>query len=152
MEGTHRAYFEGILCVLDEPSSKPPSGSRGHNIILTKNAAVNVIDTLIGAPINYTPAWDAHNYNVSIGLITQSFILGKFLKIRGYLSVDRYPTLVKEIKTLVKPLGLSYEIQNAHIEDMRQPIWKITRLGSFTGVAILLKSKAAYRSSTFELL
>lgn len=47
-------------------------------------------------------------------------------------------------------MGMSWELADAHVEDMRAEIWKLTR-ATFTGAAILLREKAAYRDTRFEL-
>ena len=47
-------------------------------------------------------------------------------------------------------LGMSYEIADARVEDMRTEIWKLTRV-TFTGAAILLREKAAYRETSFKM-
>jgi hypothetical protein len=47
-------------------------------------------------------------------------------------------------------LGMSYEIADAKIEDMRAETWKLTRV-TFTGAAILLRDKAAYRGTSFRM-
>ena len=47
-------------------------------------------------------------------------------------------------------MGMSYELADAHVADMRAQIWTLTR-ATFTGAAILLREKAAYRSTSFHL-
>jgi len=47
-------------------------------------------------------------------------------------------------------MGMSYELADAHVEDMRASIWKLNRV-TFTGAAILLRDKAAYRQTSFRL-
>ena len=45
---------------------------------------------------------------------------------------------------------MSYELADAQVADMRDEIWKLTR-ATFTGAAILLREKAAYRATSFRL-
>lgn len=47
-------------------------------------------------------------------------------------------------------LGMSYELADAHVEDMRAAEWRLTKV-TFTGAAILLREKAAYRSTSFRI-
>jgi hypothetical protein len=47
-------------------------------------------------------------------------------------------------------MGMSYELANAHVADMQAQIWTLTQ-ATFTGAAILLRDKAAYRDTTFAL-
>ncbi len=47
-------------------------------------------------------------------------------------------------------MGMSYELADAHVADMRAQVWTLTR-ATFTGAAILLREKAAYRSTSFRV-
>jgi hypothetical protein len=47
-------------------------------------------------------------------------------------------------------MGMSWELADAHVEDMRAEVWTLTR-ATFTGAAILLRDKAAYRDTSFAL-
>jgi hypothetical protein len=47
-------------------------------------------------------------------------------------------------------MGMSYELANARVEDMRADVWKLVRV-VFTGAAILLREKAAYRNTSFRM-
>ena len=49
-----------------------------------------------------------------------------------------------------KHMGMSYELADAHVADMRASIWTLTR-ATFTGAAILLRDKAAYRGTSFRV-
>ena len=51
---------------------------------------------------------------------------------------------------LPEAMGMSWELADAHVEDMRAEVWTLTR-ATFTGAAILLREKAAYRNTSFEL-
>jgi len=45
---------------------------------------------------------------------------------------------------------MSYELADAHVADMRAPVWMLTH-ATFTGAAILLREKAAYKGTSFRL-
>jgi hypothetical protein len=47
-------------------------------------------------------------------------------------------------------MGMSYELADAHVADMRAAVWTLTR-ATFTGAAILLRAKAAYRATSFRM-
>jgi hypothetical protein len=47
-------------------------------------------------------------------------------------------------------MGMSYELADAHVADMRAHVWTLTR-ATFTGAAILLRDKAAYRGTSFRV-
>src|ERR1700712_2161174 len=48
-------------------------------------------------------------------------------------------------------LGMSYELADAHVENMRAEVWRLTK-AMFTGAAILLRSKAAYATTSFRVV
>ena len=52
-EHPNRVAFEGVLTVVDEPSTRAPSGARGHRVVLTRAAA------LAGLPFVGLTAWQA---------------------------------------------------------------------------------------------
>ena len=43
---------------------------------------------------------------------------------------------------------MSYEIGDAHVPDLRAAVWILDRI-HFTGAAVLLAEKAAYRDTRF---
>jgi hypothetical protein len=47
-------------------------------------------------------------------------------------------------------MGMSYELADAHVADMHSRVWTLTR-ATFTGAAILLKEKAAYKGTSFRV-
>ena len=47
-------------------------------------------------------------------------------------------------------MGMSYELAQAHVEDMKASVWTLEKV-TFTGAAILLRDKAAYRSTSFRI-
>ena len=59
--------------------------------------------------------------------------------------------IVEEVrKTSASPLGMSYEITDARVADLKASVWMLTRV-MFTGAAILRRDKAAYRETWIEL-
>ncbi len=47
-------------------------------------------------------------------------------------------------------LGMSYEIADALVEDIKASVWVLNRV-TFTGAAVLRRDKAAYFSTWIEL-
>ncbi|MGA9353614.1 MAG: hypothetical protein WBV46_07990, partial [Terriglobales bacterium] len=47
-------------------------------------------------------------------------------------------------------LGMSYEIADAMVEDIKANVWVLNRV-TFTGAAVLRRDKAAYKSTWIEL-
>lgn len=167
----NRVLFHGVLTMVNVASDKPPSGSRGHRVLLTATAAEQAIPSLLGMAIDYTPSLDGHNARSKIGVITSaeleplasSKLLERSgrrlrvhareqqLKVSGYLFAKDFPDVVREMRAKGKSaLGMSYEIADAHVADVEAPIWAVTKF-TFTGAAVLLKSKAAYGRTWVEV-
>ena len=83
--------------------------------------------------------------------MTAADLLGNRLVVKGYIYARDFPEVAKTIA--IQPpesMGMSYELADAHVEDMHASIWKLTRV-TFTGAAILLREKAAYRATSFRM-
>jgi len=147
----NRVDFEGVLTVVNTPSDKAPAGARGHRVILTREAAEKALPSLLGMAVDYRPGWDGHDAKRKIGLITEAYVVGKQLVVRGYLYARDFPEVAAAIATKARDsMGMSYELADARVEDIRADIWKLTRV-TFTGAAILLREKAAYRDTSFRM-
>ena len=143
--------FEGILAVVDAASDKSPRGARGHRVILTREAAEKALPSLLGMAVDYRPGWDGHDTRRKIGLLTEAELIGQRLVVRGYLYARDFPEVAGAIQALDPgSMGMSYELTDARVEDMRADVWNLTRV-KFTGAAILLREKAAYRATSFRM-
>ena len=147
----NRVPFEGILTVVDAASDKAPAGARGHRVMLTREAAEAALPSLLGMAVDYRPGWDGHDARRKIGLLTEANLVGRRLMVRGYLYARDFPEVGKAMEAHApEAMGMSYEIADARVEDMRADVWKLTRV-TFTGAAILLREKAAYRGTSFRM-
>jgi len=147
----NRAPFTGVLTLVDEPSTKPPSGARGHRVILTRAAAVAALPSLLGMAVDYVPSWDGHDARRKCGIITHADLEGSQLRVAGYLYAKDFPEVERQVQqSLSGAMGMSWELADAHVEDMRAAVWTLTR-ATFTGAAILLREKAAYCGTSFSL-
>ena len=147
----NRVPFEGVLTVVNAASDKAPAGARGHRVILTREAAEKALPSLLGMAVDYRPGWDGHDARRKIGLLTEADVIGPRLVVRGYLYARDFPEVRRAIEAHApEKLGMSYELADARVEDMRAEIWKLTRV-TFTGAAILLRDKAAYRETSFRM-
>ncbi len=101
--------------------------------------------------VDYRPGWDGHDARCKIGLLTEANLVGSKVLVRGYLYARDFPEVAAAILGHAPDrMGMSYEIADARVEDMRAEIWKLTRV-TFTGAAILLREKAAYRQTSFRM-
>ena len=147
----NRVPFEGVLTVVDVASDRPPAGARGHRVMLTREAAKRALPSLLGMAVDYRPGWDGHDARRKVGLLTEANLEGNRLQVRGYLYARDFPEVTDALRVQdPDALGMSYELADARVEDLRDEIWKLTRV-TFTGAAILLREKAAYRGTSFKM-
>jgi hypothetical protein len=147
----NRRAFEGVLTLIDVASDKAPSGARGHRVILTRDAAEMALPGLIGMAVGYKAGWDGHNARQKCGVIEAAEIVGRELRVEGYLFARDFPEVVEVVgRRGPCELGMSYELADARVGDMRAKIWTLTQAW-FTGAAILRREKAAYRGTWFRL-
>jgi hypothetical protein len=147
----NRVPFEGVLTVVNAASDKAPAGARGHRVMLTREAAEKALPSLLGMAVDYRPGWDGHDARRKIGLLTEADLEGHRLTVRGYLYARDFPDVALAIRAKApEAMGMSYELADARVEDMRAEIWKLTRV-TFTGAAVLLREKAAYRATSFRM-
>ena len=155
----NREAFSGVLTLVDVASDRAPAGARGHRVVLTRAAAEKALPSLLGMALDYAPTLDRHDTRRKVGIITQAEIVGRQLELSGHLFAKDFPEIVKEIKAMEsadkdvrakRALGMSYEIADARVADMRSKIWTLTHV-IFTGAAILRQDKAAYRQTWIRL-
>jgi len=56
----------------------------------------------------------------------------------------------RKVRATRAGLGMSYEITDALVEDIKASVWVLNRV-TFTGAAVLRRDKAAYCSTWIEL-
>jgi hypothetical protein len=153
----NRMPFEGCLTLVDVPSDKAPNGARGHRVVLTREAAEAALPSLLGMAVDYKAGWDGHDARQKCGIITSAWLeprnIGKKLMVRGFLFARDYPEVHAKAGVVVEAegeMGMSYELADARVADMRAGVWRLTK-ATFTGAAILLRAKAAYRGTSFRV-
>jgi len=151
MNHPNKAPFKGVLARIDEPSNKPPSGARGHKVLLTHAAADKALPTLIGMGVNVSSEGQMHFASGKNGVIERAEIIGKDLFVWGYLFKKDCAQVIRTIQASAEEWGMSYEMHDAHVIDMRAEVYVIDHV-TFTGAAVLLREKAAYLKTSFVLL
>jgi hypothetical protein len=154
----NRLPFEGCLTLVDVASDKAPSGARGHRVVLTRAAAEAALPSLLGMAVDYKAGWDGHDARQKCGIITAATLGSQKdgdqrLMVEGYLFARDFPEVGPEIEPRAgsaREMGMSYELADAHVADMRASVWTLTR-ATFTGAAILLRHKAAYGNTSFRV-
>jgi hypothetical protein len=146
----NKRQFLGVLAFVDKPSDKSPKGARGHKVVLTRRAAENALESLIGMGINIHPDDRGHNETSKVGVIEDAEITGDEIFVTGYLFQRDCPEVIARLEGS-SDYGMSYETTDAHVDDMRAEVWELSQV-TFTGAAILRRDKAAYRLTDFVLL
>jgi len=150
----NREAFRGVLTLVDVPSDRAPAGSRGHRVVLMRRAAEAALASLLGMALDYSTTLDRHDVRRKVGIITRADIEGRKVELGGYLFAKDFPEIVREIeKSGREPsmsLGMSYEITDARVADIRARVWTLTHV-TFTGAAILRRNRAAYPETWIEL-
>jgi hypothetical protein len=100
--------------------------------------------------VGYKAGWDGHDARQKCGIITAAELDGRRLKVAGFLFCRDFPEIEQRLG-IQGSMGMSYELADAHVADMRAQVWTLTR-ATFTGAAILLRDKAAYRGTSFRLI
>lgn len=139
--------FSGVLTRIGEPSDAAPEGSDGKLITISLQAAERSLHSLLGMAVDYKPGFDGHAPQSKIGLITAATIEGNAILIEGFIYAADFPEEAAEIKASKDVLGFSYEARELYTNDPDANPCVITDC-VFTGAAILLKAKAAYRSTS----
>lgn len=150
----NRLPFEGVLTLADAPSDRPPSGARGHRVLLTSEAVERALPSLLGMALDYSPGLDRHDARRKVGIITSADLEPglnntRKLAVSGYLFAQDFPELVREMRA-PQQLGMSYEIADAQVADIHAQVWVIVGF-TFTGAAMLRRDKAAYGSTWIKL-
>ena len=105
-------------------------------------AARNALDSLLGMAVNY--GFDDHKPQEKVGVIFGSEIIGNELHINGVIYAADFPEVAAQIQANKDMLGFSFEARDLFTNDANADPISIVDL-SFTGAAILLKDKAAYK-------
>jgi hypothetical protein len=145
----NRLPFEGVLTLVDVASDRAPSGARGHRVVLTRAAAEAALPSLLGMAVDYKAGWDGHDARQKCGIITHAELDGRRLTVAGFLFSKDFPEIEQKLRQ-EGAMGMSYELADAHVADMRAQVWTLTR-ATFTGAAILMRDKAAYQETSFRL-
>lgn len=146
----NKLSFIGVLAIIDQPSDKAPNGARGHRVLLTKKAAVNALDTLIGMGINVPLDGTKHDARAKVGIIETAQIERDRIIVSGYLFAMDCPDVISRLAASAD-YGMSYELADARVDDIRQDVWTLTKV-TFTGAAVLPRTLAAYRLTDFVLV
>ncbi len=142
----NRMPFSGVLTRVDVASDKPPHGSNGKRVLLTRSAAEAGLNSLMGMGVDLTKNLDGHDAQKKVGIITGAHIDGDALMIAGFIYAADFPREALRIHLEQADLGFSFEARNLAVESMdTDPL--VVKSCVFTGAAILMKNDAAYTTT-----
>ena len=72
--GANDLPFQGVLCVLDQPSDAPPHSSDGgaHRTLIPTDLARRTMHQLVGMPVNVDGTFSGHKKRQIVGVIDKS--------------------------------------------------------------------------------
>jgi hypothetical protein len=141
--------FSGVLTKIGKPSDAAPEGSGGRRVVITAEAAHRALDSLLGMGVNYQP--DGHNPQKKVGMIDDATIEGDEIWVRGFIYAADFPIEAAEIRKNEDVLGMSFEARDLWTSSAPDVDPAQIVDCTFTGAAILLKNKAAYRATSLTL-
>lgn len=145
----NRVPFKGVLTRVDMASDAPPGGSGGKRVLIPKAVAEKALPSLMGMAVDFTAAFDNHDPQQKIGIITGATVEGTEIRIEGFFYGADFPKEVAVIKTLKEKMGFSFEAMQIQVADVSSDPMIVESL-TFTGAAVLLKDKAAYRTTSIS--
>ena len=118
----NRVPFEGVLTVVNAASDKAPAGARGHRVMLTREAAEKALPSLLGMAVDYRPGWDGHDARRKIGLLTEAMWSGSGWWCADICTRGIFPRWRRRSRAHPEAMGMSYELADARVEDMRAEV------------------------------
>jgi len=149
-EHPNRRAFRGVLTIVDARSDRRPAGARGHNVLMTKQAAEDSLHTLLGMGLCFTENFKGHDPRRKCGIITRAAIVENRIEVSGHIYERDFPEVVEAISACEEDFGMSFEVADAVVGDMRSVVWTLNRV-TFVGASVLLKKKAAYKNTSITL-
>ena len=148
--------FDAVVGYVDTPTDATPGGGiDGYQLVI--NSEGMDVRSLIGSGVNvaWYDGWfedssqnlKGHDARFKVGVIDNAYVAGNEIHASGHLWKYDFPDVCDTIECAKESLGCSVE---AYFDGFRQDDEAkiLTGFGArFTGVAILYKSKAAFKST-----
>lgn len=148
--------FDAVVGYVDTPTDATPGGGiDGYQLVISSEGMD--VQSLIGSGVNvaWYDGWfgspsnslKGHDARFKVGVIDDAYVVGNEIHASGHLWKYDFPDVCDTIECAKESLGCSVE---AYFDGFRQDDEAkiLTGFGArFTGVAILYKSKAAFKST-----
>lgn len=149
----NKLKWEGIVCLLDQPSDGVPGGAEGL-FVMTKNCVEASYETMNGMPLNCR--WDSdwfssspeyvltgHDTQFTIGYVTDTWIDENKLMAKGIIWQDNYYDVAYMLTNARPALGFSVEADVTYEQKDNDDKY-YSKSVVFTGLATLWKESAAW--------
>ena len=148
--------FDAVVGYVDTPTDATPGGGiDGYQLIICSGGMD--VRSLVGSGVNvaWYDGWfedssknlKGHDARFKVGVIDDAYVAGNEIRASGHLWKYDFPDVCDTIECAKESLGCSVE---AYFDEFRQDDEAkiLTGFGArFTGVAILYKNKAAFKST-----
>ena len=150
--------FSALVGYLDTPSDATPcGGQRGYQLILSSADAD--VQSLVGTGVNVTwhDSWfsdpnrslKGHNVRFKVGVIDAAELRGNEIWVDGHIWRHDFPDVCDTLESAKDSLGCSVEVNyNGLKRDDANKQMTISGC-RFSGIAVLFKNKAAFKSTSF---
>ena len=158
--------FEAVAMYVDKPVDAKPhftdydakkvaeSDDGAPKLVFKRSAILEALPSLIGTGVNAQEgALENHAIRSKIGIVTEAFIEGNAVMIRGYIYGFDYPDVVQAIKTLRNKLGACPAFANIVVDfpEEEKPANMFVNSLLFTGCAILQKKNCAFEGTSVRI-
>lgn len=146
--------FSATVAFVDTPTDATPHGGyEGYSTII---ASENLdFSSLVGSGVNvaYSEWWAGYNFKGhdrqnKIGVVDEAWLEGNEVKVKGHIWKSDFPEIADTIECAKESLGASVEVyfEGLKTDSTTKTITGLS--GHFTGVALLYKSKAAFKKTS----
>jgi hypothetical protein len=155
--------FEGVALFVDVPTDR--AGHFTHadtrqtveaqRVLFKRSAVEQALPSLLGMAVCADETNFAGQANRNkVGFISEAWIEGNELRLRGFLYGLDFPDLIEAMKTMRNKLGMCPAYRDFIIEYPTEPNPEVIEMREllFTGVAILKKVKAGFDRTSVRLL
>jgi hypothetical protein len=159
--------FEAIAMYVDKPVDAKPhftdydakktaeSDDGAPKLVFKRSAVEEALPSLIGMGVNAQEgALENHAFRSTVGLITEAWLDGNAVMIRGFIYGFFFSDLVQAIKTLRTKLGAcpSFASMVVDLPEEEKPEFMFVNSLLFTGCAILQKKNCAFEGTQVRIL
>ena len=161
-ENQHRNFvpFEGIAAFIDKPSERPAhlvnfdteQIEEGAPISFTRAAVEAALPTLLGMGLCFQEgSYQNHPPRSKCGVITEAWIEGDQLRIRGGIYALDFPDVSAELQKNYRHLALCPLMRDLEIDPKTLPeLFSVLKM-TFTGVALMRVGTTGFDGTTIRI-